>query len=73
MSVWDRLIQWWRSMDRTPVVSSGAPTGPPWPRMKAEHEVLVALDPDLKAIKQEMDRLAREGRIPDTDDEKGDA
>jgi hypothetical protein len=27
MSVWDRLIQWWRSMDRTPVVSSGRRPG----------------------------------------------
>jgi hypothetical protein len=40
--------------------------------MKAEHEVLVALDPELEAIKQEIDRLAREGRIPDPNDQKGD-
>ena len=42
--------------------------------MKAEHEVLVALDPELEAIRQAMDRLAREGCIPDPDpdDAKGD-
>jgi hypothetical protein len=41
--------------------------------MKTEHEVLVALDPDLKALEEEMNRLAREGRIPDPDDKKEDA
>jgi len=29
---------------------------------KAEHEVLVALDPDIKAIEEELNRLAREDR-----------
>jgi hypothetical protein len=39
---------------------------------KAEHELLVALDPDLNALREEMDRLAREG-TEETPDEKGDA
>jgi len=38
--------------------------------MKAEHAVLVALDPDITVIEEELNRLAREGieRPPDEND-----
>src|SRR5262245_49028579 len=39
-------------------------------RMNAEHEVLAALDPDIKAIEEEMNRLAREATEHRPDDER---
>jgi hypothetical protein len=39
----------------------------PMAAMQVEHEVLAALDPELQALRQEIDRLRWEGTEPPPD------